>query len=300
MSRREEVLSKVHSVQLMPPAAMEVVRLLQENDASISELTRAIECDPGLTSNVLRLANSAYFGCRLEVGSVRDAILRLGTKSILRLVMTAAFSSGSQCGVRGYDLAPGQLWEHSMAVALGATRLAEKLRLESRDELFTSAILHDSGKILLGTFVEVDAGPILEMVREERVSFQVAEQQILGIDHAEVGAVLLGVWNIPPTIVEAVRWHHEPDHPETGLILVDLVHVADVLSIMGGVASGIDGLSYHFSKGAAERLSLKNGMADEVVCETLSDLDDVRRLFNASETSSHPAAGRCKTDGAIR
>lgn len=288
MSRREEILDRVHTVQMMPPAAMEVVRLFQQDDVSITELTRAIEYDPGLTSNVLRLANSAYFGCQLEVGSVREAILRLGTRSILRLVTTAAFSAVSRAGVRGYDLAPGKLWEHSMSVALGATRLADKLGLEMRDNLFTSAILHDIGKILLGTFVEVDAGPILDIANDERVSFEVAEQRIMGIDHAEVGAVLLGTWNLPPGIVEAARWHHEPDQARTGSPAVDVIHVADVLCIMSGVANGIDGLNYRTCKGAEERLSLKGRLAEEIVCEILSGLDDLHRLFDGPEAGNRP------------
>lgn len=279
MSRREEVLSKIGSVQLMPPAALEVVRLLQESDVSIASLTRTIEYDPGLTSNVLRLANSAYFGCSYQVGSVRDAIFRLGTKSIFRLVMAAGFSSVAQRGIRGYDLAPGHFWEHSMAVALGVGRLASALGIEVREDLFTSGILHDIGKIVLGTYLEVDASPILAMAVEERVSFEVAEQRVLGIDHAEVGALLFKGWNLPSETVEAVRWHHQPSGLGKISLEVDLVHLTDALCIMNGIATGVEGLYYKADKECVARLSLKNSIAEEVSCHMVSDLKEMLSTF---------------------
>ncbi|MEW6439863.1 MAG: HDOD domain-containing protein [bacterium] len=279
MNRREEILAKARSVQFLPPAALQVVRLFRDSDVSIRELTRAIEFDPGLTSDVLRLANSAYFGCSYEVGSVRDAILRLGTKSVFRAVVAAAFSLAAKGAVRGYDLGPGQLWEHSMAVALAAGRLASGLGILPRDELFTAAILHDVGKIVLGTTVEVDGVEILEAAGRERVSFEVAEQRVLGIDHAEVGSVLLQSWNLPAEIVEVVRWHHQPAGSRSGSTHLDVVHVADAVCILSGIATGVEGLQYRPCPQAAARLSLKNRLLEEVTSHLLADLGEVRNTF---------------------
>ena len=211
MNHRDEILGKVSTVRSLPAAALEAVELLQDPEVPVMRVAKIIEFDPGLTANILRLVNSAYFGFHREVNSVRDAIVRLGTKQVTRTIMASAAGSVIRSAVKGYDLPAGQLWEHSVAVAIASDQLASVLDLEAPDYTFTAALLHDVGKIVLGTFVQVDVSPIMKLAFEEHVPFEVAEQQVLGIDHAEVGAVLLDNWNLSAQIVEVCRWHHEPE-----------------------------------------------------------------------------------------
>ncbi|NQT93412.1 MAG: HDOD domain-containing protein, partial [Lentisphaerae bacterium] len=181
MSSRDEILAKVHSVPALPMAATKVISLLQDPDVGVSEVMKVIEFDPGLTSNVLRLANSAYFGGNREIVSLRDAGVRLGTNQVFQMVMTSSVSQVAAQPVRGYSLPAGELLEHSIAVAIGAEQLAEALGRKPPGHTFTTGLLHDLGKIVLGTFVEVDVAPILEMAFQNQVSFEVAEQHVLGI-----------------------------------------------------------------------------------------------------------------------
>jgi len=167
MSRREEILAKSASDRYLPPSRLELLRILQDPDASAATLTRAIECDPTLTANVLRLANSAYFGFPRSVASVADAVWRLGTRNLRQLVLATTFSPMQKQAVKGYDLPAGDLLRHSVAVAVGAETLSRLLDVPACDHLFTAGILHDIGKIALGTFVELDAAPILELATRE-------------------------------------------------------------------------------------------------------------------------------------
>ena len=108
------------------------------------------------------------------------------------------------------------------------------------ENAFTSGLLHDVGKILLGTFMEVDVEPIVHLAKTELISFNVAEQRVLGIDHAEAGAALLEAWELPELIIRAIRWHHTPEDYEGDPLVVDLVHVADALCLQGAIgAAGI-------------------------------------------------------------
>ena len=277
--RREEILRQVKRVPAMPASANRVLGIVRDPGFDIAELSRAIEYDPGLALNVLKLANSAYFGCSRMIGSVRDAIVRLGTDSIVNLVITTAVAPMASREVGGYDLGAGALWDHSISVAIGAEQISKVMKLGAPDYTFTAGLLHDIGKIVLGTFVAIDVEPIKKLAFEEGVSFEVAEKRILGIDHAEVGAALLECWNLPQMIEVAVRWHHNPSGCEGDKLVADIVHVANSFSMLEGLSPGIDEMNYGASREATERLGIKTKMAEKIICETVSRLDEVREWF---------------------
>jgi len=282
VSRRDEILAKLFTISALPAVATEVTRLLQDPESEIADIVQAIEYDPGLTSNVLRLANSAYYGFRESVSSVRDAVVRLGTKSIFQMVVSWAFSPMAQMNVPGYGLPAGKLWEHSVAVAFGAEQLSKDLKVASADHTFTAGLLHDIGKIALGTFVQIDIDEITGLVAQDKISFEAAEQHVLGIDHAEAGAILLDNWNLPPLVGETTRWHHQPDFLSNGAVIIDLVHVADTMCLMGGIGSDPDGADYQTSPEVVSRLNLTAFTTDAVISQILDNLDELAGLYSGN------------------
>jgi putative nucleotidyltransferase with HDIG domain len=265
----------------MPAVAANAAGLLLDPDSDIADIVDAIEYDPGLASNLLRMANSAYYGFREPISSIRDAMVRLGTHQIYKMLMSWGFSRMAQQSIPGYGLAPGKLWEHSIGVAVGAEQLASDLDIVPPDHAFAAGLLHDIGKIAIGAFVEVDLDSILQIVNQDKVSFEVAEQQVLGIDHAEAGAAMLEHWNLPQNVVEASRWHHQPDSLDEESLVVDLVHVADTMCLMGGIGAGVEGTNYTTSRETASRLRLDIVKGDAVISEILAKLDSVCGLFAA-------------------
>lgn len=279
MSRREQILEKVSAIPSMPTAATRVIGLLQDPEVDINDLMEAIEYDPSLTSNVLKLANSAYFAGPRTIDSLRDAIVLLGMSRVFQLVITSAIIPIARSEVRGYDLPPGKLLEHCIAVAIASEELAGVLDMKPPVNTFTAGLLHDVGKIVLSTFLEIDAGPIIEIAYREGVSFEKAEAAVLGIDHAEVGAALLDIWKLPPGIVEVVRYHHQPQPIDGDTLTVDLVHVADHLCIESGLgAGGVDGLNYAPSPEATARLNLKPTVIETVVCRVLTGMEALQNI----------------------
>ena len=281
MSRRDEVLSKVQTIPALPTAAGRIVLLLRDPEVAIAEVIRTIEYDPSLTTNVLRLANSAYFAGPRTIASLRDAVVRLGFNRIFQLVITSAILPVARQAVKGYDLPPGKLLEHSIGVAIGAEELGTQLRLKPPPETFTAGLLHDLGKVILGTFLEVDAAPIIELAYQQQISFERAEAMVLDIDHAEAGAALLEWWSLPTTIVQVVRWHHQPESYEGDTVIIDLVHAADHLSLTAGTAAGVDGLNYHPSQEVMARLCLNATIEDTVVCRMLEGIESLRDVIGA-------------------
>jgi len=281
MKRREEILEKVEAVSAMPPMAIEAISLLQDPEADMAVLVRTIEFDQGLTANILRLANSGLFGRPRSVTSVREAIVRLGTRKIFELLVSSAVFPVINRPVKGYGLAAGDLWMHAAAVAVGVEELAEGLGVAAPEHAFTAALLHDVGKIVLGTFVEVDASPVMSLAFQERLSFDMAERRILGIDHAEVGAFVLKQWLLPSCIVDVGRWHHEPENFPSPTLVNDLVHVADAICMQEGIGAGNDGLNYRSCREVVSRLGLSTRVVEEVACRTLTRLEEARNLLEA-------------------
>jgi len=266
--RKREIISKMKSFPSMSGVAAKVLKLLDDPDSSAGQVERLLKQDPSLTVNLLKLTNSAYFGIPSKVGSVRHAIAMLGWKRLSKLVMAACVSAITDRKIPGYDLPPGVLWQHSVAVSVTAEGLMRELKVAESDEIFTAALLHDLGKLILGGFVEEDLKEI-QTLAARGIPFQTAEQEVLGTDHAEIGALMLESWSFPPNLVSAVRWHHDPDSaPETSAMM-DIVHVANVLCLMIGIGIGVEGLHYEPSVSATKRLGIKPTQLELIASRTL-------------------------------
>jgi len=274
------IISKVKKFPSMPGAAALVLSLVNNPKVSASEIEKAIKYDAGLTANILKMVNSAYFGLPSEVGSVRRAIVLLGIKRLVQIVMASCVDALMDKRVVGYDLPSGELWRHSIAVSVAAEGLVKELKVSAPEEIFTAALLHDVGKLILGDFVKEDIVKI-EDKASEGLPFQAAEHEVLGTDHAEVGALILKNWSLPKEIVDAVRWHHDPDAAEEVSTLVDIVHIADVLCLMIGIGVGREGLRYEPSPAVSERLNLTSNHLEMIASQTLLWTNELIDIFES-------------------
>ncbi len=279
-SKRETILEAARKVEALPAAVTEALAIVQDPNSSMTDLARSIEFDPGLTSNVLRLANSAYFGGG-NISSLRDALVRLGQRKLFQVLLTSSLAPLAGKPLRGYSLPAGHLLAQSIAVAIGTECLPVALGRPVPGFAFTAGLLHDVGKIVMGSFLELDAKPVLQYAEAKGVPFDEAEREILGIDHAETGAALLNSWRLPSEIVDAVRWHHQPEaYPGEDPFVTDLVHVADLLTIECGIGTGVDGLNYRPSQAAITRLNVNQQAAEQVLCEMQTGLTALCRALN--------------------
>jgi putative nucleotidyltransferase with HDIG domain len=135
--------------------------------------------------------------------------------------------------VEGYGLSPGELWLHSIATANTAEALAKKKKVAETDDVFTPALVHDMGKLVLGKFVKEELHKI-ESITSNAVPLDVAEHMVLRIDHAEVAALILTKWSFPTDIVNAVRWHHNPEATKNSDIHTDIVYLANQMCQSNG------------------------------------------------------------------
>lgn len=277
---KDVILTAVNSFPAISGAATKVLQLLNDPNTNVASVEETVRYDPGLTANILKLANSAYFGFSGKIGSVAQAVNVLGWKRMFQVVVASAMNAVLEKPVAGYDLAPGELWRHSVAVSVAAETLARQHKLHVPDETFTAALLHDVGKVVMGSYVAPFFDQI-EIAASRGISFEAAEREVLGTDHAEIGACLLEHWSLPPTIGSAVRWHHDPDAACPTSLLIDLVHIADIFCTMLDLGVGRDGIQYRPSLRAMAHLGLKAEHLKSVAAQTLQGLASLGKALKA-------------------
>jgi len=276
---RKTIFSKIKTFPSMPGAATKLLALLDDPDTTPTQIENILRYEPGLTANLLKLTNSAYFGLPSRVGSIKQAVVLLGWKRIIQLVMTTCVSAMMEKPIAGYDLPAGELWRHSIGVSIAAELLIKELRLPSGHEVYTAALLHDMGKIILGTYVK-DELSLIEQKADQGMSFDAAEREVLGTDHAEIGAEVLKSWALPLEVIEAVRWHHDPDGAVERRVAIDTVHVANVLCLMIGIGMGREGLRVEPSPEVTARLGIKPNQLEAVASQTLQWITELEGVFS--------------------
>ena len=160
-------------------------------------------------------------------------------------------------------------------------RTTEQRHVKVSQDVFTPALLHDVGKLVLGTFVKGEMEAI-ESIAAKGVPFVVAENMILGTDHAEIGAQILAHWNFPKDVIHAVRWHHDPDSPDKASKQMDIVYLANLLCQTSKTSDAIEGQSVELSPAVIERLGVQLDQFEEIsanIAQWVDDLSDAQ-AFN--------------------
>jgi putative nucleotidyltransferase with HDIG domain len=269
-----EILVKVDSFPTMPGAGAKMLVLLEEPDTAVSEIEEILRYDPGLTANVLKLANSAYFGIPSKIGSLKQAVILLGLKRLIQLVVASCVSAVMDKSVAGYDLPAGDLWRHSVAVSIAAEALVKDKKKHGTLDVFTPALLHDVGKLVLGAFVKEELEAI-QSIADKGVPFVVAENMIIGTDHAEIGARILAHWNLPADVINAVRWHHDPDSPDASNLQMDVVYLANLLCQTQETSGAAGGHAVELSSTVIDRLGIQLDQFESISAKVACWVDEL-------------------------
>lgn len=278
----EEIVQKVDELPSLPHVAYHVLKLTSDPKTTIPELASAISADQVLTAKALRMANSAYYGYARRIFSIEDALVILGFNTVRDLVLAASVYNVLDRELQGYFLPKGELWRHSMGTALLARLLARKLAAPLADQAFIAGLLHDIGKIILNYYMKDKFAQVIAMVEEENIPFMIAENRILGFDHAAVGARVAEKWNLPDELVEAIANHHQPGEAKMNAKLSSIVHVADAASMSMGIGLGGDGMLYPFEDFAVQELSLTREILDDTMSKMADAMVDSETLFSES------------------
>lgn len=280
MKRVDEILALIRHIPPFPKVAERVMELLKNSDVTARQLAEVIQFDQAITANVLKMCNAAYFGIPRKVNSLDEALVVIGHNTLKDIIMTSCCARFFQGKVgAGYGLEQGDMWRHSIATAIMSKLLATYIKNVDEGSAFTAALLHDIGKRFLSTFVADDFNVILQRVNLRNCSFVEAEKEVLGIDHASLGALILESWEFDQSLVTAVRQHHNPRALEMEP-LTALVALSNGLVISLGIGVGDDGLASELRGEGLKRFDISMDRMQLCMADLLSELERAYELLD--------------------
>jgi putative nucleotidyltransferase with HDIG domain len=274
----------IKQIKMLPPAPRVLGRLLvllNDPDGHASQIVELISFDPALTAKVLQRCNSAAFGLAGSVSNLDEAVTLLGFNAIYRLVAMSISEELLGASQAGYGIGSGELWEHSVTTAVAARVIVRKVGGEE-NVVFTAALLHDIGKLVLGSFLEGCRQSVLSQTGSSGLSFLEAEKTVLGVDHAEIGGRVLEEWKFPENLVSAVRHHHDPAQARPHEQLAAYVHLGDLIAHCLGQAQGFDSFAVRTQSNALEILEISPKEMDSFILETDSALKECAGLIRTT------------------
>jgi len=223
-------LTKLKHIPTLPHILLQLIKACNADSGSLKEISRIVEKDTALTSQLLRLVNSAYYSKNNKISSVDGAVTFMGTNAIKNIAICSSVHEvfHKVKSRAGFNLK--HFWWHSLKCAILAKLIAQKLKFHDPDEAFLFGMLHDLGKIILWINFPVQYADLLEK-RKDQPDLILAGETQLGANHAEIGAWLLKEWNFQHDIADAVLCHH---HSQYSMLnappLAQFVYVANLLS----------------------------------------------------------------------
>ena len=247
MDLKSDFLSRIlQSPRLpsLPTIALKVIDLAQQPDVQFRHIAEAIQHDPGLSTKILKTVNSPFYGQAREISTVSRALQVLGLNSVKTLALGFSLV-GNIKKSQGRDFDHVAYWRRSLYTATAARTLSRRAGIVQQEEAFIGGLLQDMGMVALSQFLQADYSEILEKAAGKHAALRRHEMDTFGLDHAEVGAALAETWELPPVLIEPIRYHEEPDKADPELLtLVRSValgnRIADIFMNEEGEGGALD------------------------------------------------------------
>lgn len=262
MNTRKNIKQTIESINNLPshPIVLDrITKLLANPRTSAEEIGKAITTDQALASKALKLVNSAFYGFPGRISTLSHAIVILGFSTIKNIVLTASiFDSfrGKGKAPDGFNLE--QLWYHSIACGAAAQSIAKVIGSQEREECFIGGLIHDIGKIILCNYLPEDFATVIDYTRRNDVLFYESERKLFDTSHDYIGGYLAECWNLPKSLQNAVRCHHQPALSHDGFKISEIIHAADIFVRVLDYGNGGDDKIPVMSEQVWKSLDLEN------------------------------------------
>lgn len=257
-----QIMRKLGELPALPHVTTKVLQLIDNPESSSQDICGVLVQDQVLTTKVLRLVNSAYYGLPRKVATITEAVTILGFETVKTLVLgVSVYKTLWRLG-KSKVLLPEQIWKHSIATASASRILAKEFNFEHVEQAFVAGLLHDIGKMVLNTLMAEQYEEVLKLVNTKEVKLMKAEREILEFDHAFIGHMVAQKWNLPETLVEPIGLHHRPMAAQSHSKLTYIVHLGNAIAILAGFGLGND-KDFHLD---GKVLTKMNMSFDQLVC----------------------------------
>ncbi len=228
ISPRELVAGTLHLTSL-PETYLRINQIVDNPHHSAADIGRALSQDPGMTARLLKIVNSPFYGFPSKIDSVSRAITIIGTRDLRDLILATSVAKVFN-GLSNDLVTMESFWHHSVGCALIARGLAAQRREHHTERFFVAGLLHDIGNLLIYQKIPEMAREALLRASHQGEVLHLAEQAVMGFDHAAVGGELLRVWKLPKHLEEAVAYHHAPEKAPQFPVDAALIHLANIIA----------------------------------------------------------------------
>ncbi len=271
-SELEKTIMTAGDLPTIPVIALKVMQLLESPSTSAEELAKVVASDPAVAARVLKISNSAFYGCQRQIQTLSTAIVILGFSTLKSLVVAASVKQV----YKPFGLTEKMLWEHSFGAGLAARIIASNTRIANEEEAFLGGLFHDIGKLIMNIFDKNKFQGVIQKCYNDNLRFAEAEKSVYPYTHAEVGACVIKKWNFPEVLTSAVMYHHDLTAPELDHAylkqLTAVVSLADLFCLKLGIGE----------KDPAEELQLMDSPAAKVLKLEESRLELLLETFRTT------------------
>lgn len=225
----QEISQTIESIKPIPQIALKVLRMVRDDWSGMKEIAREIKQDQVISARVIRISNSAFFSRGTKIDSIDRALVILGEKMLLPMVLSASVEHFFPDREQGYSLCKGGLFNHALGTALVSEELSRYIDYGTSDIAYTAGLLHDIGKVVLDQYIAKAFPLFYRGIEEDGRELVSIEKKELGITHTEVGSMLAQKWDLPENLIEVIRFHHRPEEAPVHRDLTHLVYLADLL-----------------------------------------------------------------------
>ena len=278
----ESLVQETEELEALPASAVRLAGIVATDDWTLQEVAEIIRLDQALTARLLGVANSALSGARATITSTDQAVVRLGPGAVLSIAIGSSVRGQMQAALPEYGLAEGDLWRHSVGVALAVEHQRSYSKLKVAPHAFAAGLLHDIGKLVFARQLEPTVLTYIERAcAEDGLSAEEAEQEVLRACHAELGALVISNWGLPECIATAVRFHHNPLHAndETSRRVCFQIALADAVASQIGVGCGDQLHTPDFTPAMAGRLGVTQDGFGALCADVEARLEDVLAAY---------------------
>jgi putative nucleotidyltransferase with HDIG domain len=251
---------------------------LDDPNSSFEDLAAIIKTDTAMSARLLKIVNSAFYGFDEKVDTLTHALNIIGTEQLTDLALAAIVTSKFK-GIPRDLINMETFWMHSIACGIAARKIAKLMADVEAEKLYLGGMLHDIGSLILFKESPEDARKILERCKETQENLFKVEKEVLGYDHAEVGALLLTEWKLSEGLVEMVKYHHQPAKAGDYLKETCVIARADTLVYQMKIGnSGEPGVPELDPK-VSEVVSIPDEIINQLQEEIAVQVDDTVRMF---------------------
>lgn len=284
-----KILSKVTSLPALPEAVQKLYQLAGNTNVDIREMSKVISNDQALTSKVLRVVNSSFYGLSQKVGSVTQALVILGFNEVRHLALSlSVIKIGKNMGGASV-IQPEDFWRHSISTAICTRILATKFHLPDPEVAFVSGLLHDMGKLIFMEHFFKEYNELLKNREASTKPLMKSEEEHFKINHADLGYEICRYWKLPPVICHSIQKHHgdisQMDPKDDRTIMTFLVAAGNNIAKAAHIGSSGDNL-IEDAIFSSERFPLKSDDIKNIMLTLEEEVDKVEESFELKKRES--------------